>query len=428
MEQNSKKKRNIIMIVSVALCVCLAAGAAAALFLMQRNPLAKGLRNLAEEIQAWEAETGESFLAGAVNRIGSGNIRAEYSFDIGGISELPGLTLGMDGELKRDMEERLFALENDLSIAHTKLADVSLFGTEKLLYLQTPAVWDGSVVFEAENISGQWNDSEIKAGLSLMTGRDFTLTRRIDGELFQTFSIESFRAEDFWEEHQKDFKELYTNMVVITLKEARAKNLLNETQTADLEGYILRDEAGEQIGTVCYLVNLPAKELAPFFGDNVVDISLCVYLDNEKRIVRIATLPEETLETEYAKGEIAVNLTGKERATDRIEIEFEGTADNARISSSSLGETEAKGRILIEKESDTVFLEIEKFALKSQKETLCRGKGEFSFSPLTEKLRMPEGKQYRIGEMNKLETMLFLAECVKNVYSNFGGYLKMIGF
>lgn len=428
MEQNGKKKKNYIIIVTIAVGVCLAVGAATASFLLHRNPLAKGLSNLAKEIRTREAETGEPFLTSAINRIGSGNVRAEYSFNVGGISKLPNITLGLDGAIKRDMEERLFAVESDVSVANTQLAKTSLFGTEDLLYLQMPTVWDGSVVFETENISGQWNDSEIKAGLALLTGQDLTIAQRIDGKLFQTFSIESFLAESFLEKHKKDLGELYANMLVINIEKAREENLLSETQTTELEGYILKDEAGEQIETVCYLVNLPAKELVPFFGDNAVDISLCVYLDSAKRIVRISTVPEETLETEYAKGEIAVNLTGKAATIDRVEIEFAGTADHARVSSALSGETETEGRIVIEKESDTVTLEIEKFALTLQNKTLCRGRGEVRFSPLAEELRMPEGKQYSIGEMNKLETVLFVAECTKNIYSNFGGYLKMIGF
>lgn len=428
MEKNGKKKRNIMMIGCVAVCVCLAVGAATAVFLLHRNPLTKGLSNLAKEIQAWEVETGESFLVSAINRVGSGNVRAEYSADISGISGLPNMTLGLDGAIKRDMEERLFAMETDFSIANTQLAKTSLFGTEEQIYLQMPTVWDGSVVFEAENISGQWNGSAIKAGLALLTGQDLTIAQRIDGKLFQTFSMESFSTESFLEKHKEDFKELYANMVVINMEKARKENLLSETQADSLGEYILKDEAGEQIETVCYLVNLPAKELVPFFGDNAVDISLCVYLDGGERIVRISTVPEETLEIKYAKGEIAVNLTGKEATIDRVEIEFAGTEDNARVSSALLGEEEAEGRVIVEKESDTVVLEIEKFLLKSQNEMLCRGKGEVRFMPLEEKLQMPAGTQRRVGEMNKLETMLFMAECTKKIYSNFGGYLKMIGF
>ena len=39
---------------------------------------------------------------------------------------------------------------------------------------------------------------------------------------------------------------------------------------------------------------------------------------------------------------------------------------------------------------------------------------------------LPSGKEYRVDEMNDMETAVFLAECVGNVYKNYSGYLKML--
>ena len=503
-----------------AVIVCLAGAIAAVAFALRKNPLAEGLMELAKEVTALEEEMGEHFWTDALNQIGSENVEAEYSVNIGGMPELQNITVGIDGKIRRDMERQLLDMESSVSVANAQIAEGSLWGTADSLYLQVPSVWEGSVVLGAENISGQWNDSAVKRGVEKLTGQDLEIDRRIDAALFRSFMVEPFSAADFLEKNSEKLRAVYEKMKVIKVEKAQKEGLLNEEQAGQLEEYVLADAAGNELQTICYLVILPEEELKALFPDLVGDIRLGVYLDQEKRIVRICTLPGEKLATGIWEGHAALNLTGTEAVVDRLESK--GVVNAAQVlsglrekigtgifeeseSTSDLADlAEIEGTIILEKNRDVagsysmecstfvkerenvwefsleagvrgeraaasesaedakgtetgksidavkgtdtenvdtgeendmrksnfaggkLSIEVENLVLKSQGEVVGRGSGEITFAPLEGEIQMPSRKEYRIVEMNELETVVFLAECTKNIYENYSGYMRLM--
>lgn len=464
-----KRKTRIMICVITGICLT-AAGAIVYTVVSKRNPLAKGLLGLSEEITAMQEELGEYFWADAVNQIGSENIQAEYSLNIGKMEPLKNITVGLDGELERNMEQKLFGAEAVLSVANVEIAETSLFGTADALCLQMPSVWEGSVVLDTEDISGQWNTSAVKSGLELLAGQEFSMERRVDVNFFKDFYVNRYWLDDFFQKNGERLRSLYENMEVVKLKQAQKRGLLDTGQAESLENHILEDAEGNRIMTTCYLVILPVRELEEIFEDVEVDIKLCVYLDSKKRIVRICTLPGERLEAGFWEGEATLDLTGAAAVTDRMTFEADGTADLSGLwPALSGGQTDfsaepgVKGCIIIEKNREEtgsyqvecegsltdrenrrelslegrvqgrrsekgkeVFLEVDRLVIKSQEETICRGSGRAKFMPLVKEVEMPSGKEHRIGEMGELDAALFLAECMKNIHENYGGYLKFI--
>lgn len=464
-----KRKKGIMICVITGICLT-AAAAIVYTVVSKRNPLAKGLLGLSEEITAMQEELGEYFWADAVNQIGSENVQAEYSFNIGGMEAFRNITVGLDGELERDMEQKLFGAEAVLSVANLEIAETSLFGTADTLYLQIPSVWEGSVVLDTEDIGGQWNTSAVKSGLQLLTGQEFGIGHRVDVNLFKEFYVNRYWLDDFFQENGGGLRSLYENMEVVKLKQAQKRGLLDAGQAESLENHILEDAEGNRIMTTCYLVILPARELEEIFEDIGVDIKLCVYLDSKERIVRICTLPGERLEAGFWEGEAALDLTGAAAVTDRLTFEADGTADLSGVWTALSGgqadfsaESGVKGHIMIEKnreetgsyqvecegsltdrenrreislegrvqgrrleKGEEVFLEVDRIVIKSQEETVCRGRGTAKFIPLAEEVEMPSGKEHRIGDMGELDGALFLAECMRNIHENYGGYLRFI--
>ena len=331
MEKNNKRKQMILITACGAVIVCLAGAIAAVAFALRKNPLAEGLMELAKEVTALEEEMGEHFWTDALNQIGSENVEAEYSVNIGGMPELQNITVGIDGKIRRDMERQLLDMESSVSVANAQIAEGSLWGTADSLYLQVPSVWEGSVVLGAENISGQWNDSAVKRGVEKLTGQDLEIDRRIDAALFRSFMVEPFSAADFLEKNSEKLRAVYEKMKVIKVEKAQKEGLLNEEQAGQLEEYVLADAAGNELQTICYLVILPEEELKALFPDLVGDIRLGVYLDQEKRIVRICTLPGEKLATGIWEGHAALNLTGTEAVVDRLELESKGVVNAAQV-------------------------------------------------------------------------------------------------
>lgn len=462
--ENSGKKRNIIIIICALIGIFLIGAAVAATAVSQKkNPLEKGLTELAEEVLAVEAEMGEGFWIDAVNQAGSGDVRAEYFFDVSGISGLQNMTVGLDGEIKRDMEQQLFGADVRVSAANVKLADISFIGTADLLYLQMPALWEGSVVLEPEDIDGQWNNSSLRGQLQQLTGEDIAVGQKTDVRLFERFSLPDFSVAGFLEENAEALKALYENMEVIEAGKAQKDERFTAEQLEDLNGYVPKDKDGTEIETACYVVVLPEEELGKIFPDVVSDIRLGVYLDEEERIVRICTLPGEILTADAGKGEFALNLTGSEATVDVLELTASGTADAAMLSAGLSGEIETECDLTIEKDDEQkgsynvegncsfrnqtnmaeILLEgnlrgeqagedkmlsvtVERMTVKAQDETVCRLSGRAAFEPLTEDVAVPVEKEYRIGEMNEPETILFLAECMENFLKNYSGYIKLL--
>lgn len=452
LKENGKKKRKIVLLSCIAAGIGLAGILAGAVLAAGRNPLKKGLVELSEELTALEAERGEYFWTDWINQIGSENMQMEYSLNIGGIPELESMTVGIDGETKRDMAEKLFDTEVDISIANVRFAEALLSGTEDTIYLQVPKVWNGSIVWDTADLGGQWNDSALKKSMESLAGENLEIEPRIDVDLFRKFSVEPFSIADFLEENSDAMQDLYKNMEVTTVEKAKEEGMFSEAQADSLRDISLQNEEGETIETTCYLAVLPEAEMRRIFPETEGDIRLCVYLDSEKRIVRISTLPEEIFVTDFWKGKFAVNLAGAENVTDRVEAEINGAIDGLQTS-------EIEGTIAIEKqkgepgsyrvewdnalkqgedvwdfslegsvkgENDRLSIDVENFLLKCSDEVICRGSGKTAFEPLEEQIKMPSGEEYRLADMNEWETALFLADCTKNVYDNYSGYLRLL--
>lgn len=457
-----RKRQIIITIVCVCTGICLAGGICIAV-VSQRNPLAKGMKNLAEELVALEEDTGKNFWSNAVNQIGNGNVQAEYSLNIGGIPELQNITVGLDGTVKRDMENRRFGTDIRWSVANTDVAESALFATEDTLYLQIPSVWSGSVVMKTEDVDGQWNDSSARKQLQRLTGMELGIRRNADARFMQCFSVNSFSTADFLGKKREELKSLYSGMEVWNIEKAKKRGLLSEEQAEELESYIVEDEEEEKIETTRYLAVLPGKELGEILEEEMDDIRLCVYLDPEKRIVRVSTLPGESLVTERGKGVIALNLTGAEATIDRLEGEFSYRGDETEIFDGKPEPVETEGKIIIERDAQTgrsysletdlavryqenrigfslkgsvegeqleegesLSVDLERLTVESEDKAICRMSGKTTFEPLGESIALPAEKEYRIGEMGDAETVLFFAECLENIYKNYSGYIKMM--
>lgn len=452
-------KRKIVTISCAAAGVCLAGIVTAAILVARGNPLAKGLMELSEELTALEAEMGEYFWTDAIDQIGSKTAQAEYSLNIGGIPELENITVGIDGKTRRDMEEKLFDTEVDISIGNVNIAKAQLSGTEDTIDLRIPSVWEGSIVLNTSDIDGQWNDSAMKKSLQLLTREKLEIERQIDVDFFTAFTVEPFSIADFRERNGDVLRDFCKNMEVTAIGKAEKEGTLSKAQAESLQNVSLQNESGETIETTGYLTVLPKEELCRIFPKAQGDIRLCVYLDSQKRIVRICTLPGENPAGDVKVVSFAVNLTGTKSVTDRIELEavvrmeeraaeetiiLEKEPDKAGAYRAAWSGSLSEGgnrwdfslecsilgeRVSKEGQSgaaERLSIELDHFVMKSEGKVICRGSGSAVFAPLDEEIQISEGAEHRIAEMSELETTLFLAECTKNVYENYSGYLRLL--
>jgi len=465
----ANRKKHIIA-ASIIFGICLAGIITTVYAASKRNPLLKGMRNLAEETAVREEELGRFFWSNAFNQVGSGNVQAEYSLNLSGHPSLQNMTIGLDGTVKRDMERKLFECGVQVSIANVDLVEIYGYAEgvsqeespEGTFYLQIPKLWEGSVVFGTEDIDRQWNESKIKSQLDYLEKSDFSVKQAINLDLFREVYIEPISVRGWLEEKEEPLKDLYRETEVLKLEKARKDGKIGEAEADELLNYNLINLEGEKTETDCYLAILPENELIRLFPFITEEVRLCVYLDRRGRIVRVCSVPGKPVITEAGEETFSLNLSGEAATIDRLEFRLSHTGEAFKILPET-GEMKAEIFWTAEKEPEEqgsyytesdcsflyagskydlslegtfrgenkedgpgIFMDIDTLTLKEEENVLFRLSGEAAFEPLTEEIIIPSGKEWRIGDMGDSEAALFIAECEKNLYLNYSGYLRLL--
>lgn len=364
------KKR---VIICCAVGGVLAAGiiAAAVCLWPKKNPVAEGMRYLAEEILAQEEENGEYFYSSILNQIGAGDVRVDFSLNFSGPSVLQNITLGLDGNLEREPQQELFQTNIKASVMNMEVAEVSAFGEEDKLYLQLPTVWDDSVELSAKDIDGQWNGCVMKSLLEPATGWNLEIEQDVDIELFRTFEVQGFSVRQFLEAHQGDMEALYQELESVEVEKALDKGLITETQLEELKDYRVENQEGEDVPLTCYLSLLPVERarsiLQDLPGGEMADaalsdaetegetdfIRICVYLTEDNRILSLCTLPEEGLLKDSDALQFSLELKGEERTMD--DISFRVLCRDISVGRQEISKLEMTGSIVKDEEEENTY-------------------------------------------------------------------------
>lgn len=479
--------------------ICCAAGgvlaagmiAAAVCLWPKKNPVAEGIRYLAEEILAQEAENGEYFYSSILNQIGAGDVRVDFSLNFSGPSVLQNMTLGLDGNLEREPQQELFQTNIKASVMNMEVAELSAFGEGDKLYLQLPTLWDDSVELSAKDIDGQWNGCVMKNLLEPATGWNLEIEQDVDIELFRTFEVQGFSVRQFLEAHQGDMEALYQELESVEVEKALEKGLVTEVQLNELKGYRFKNREGEDVPLTCYLSLLPVERVrlllqdlpgGEMIGAALPDaetegetdfICICVYLTEDNRILSLCTLPEEGL-LEGGDLQFSLELKGEERTVD--DISFRVICQDISVGRQEISGLEMTGSIVKDEEEENtyavefcnmlkaseaeeewsfagtvtehslyeeaeesggseavkegrLFLAVKdgELILSENGSPVAKISGGMEFMIPEEKIKMPNGARYRIAEMNEFDSMLFMAGCAKRAEENYGGYLELLG-
>ncbi len=378
------KKRTIICCAAGGV---LAAGiiAAAVCLWPKKNPVAEGIRYLAEEILAQEAENGEYLYSSILNQIGAGDVRVDFSLNFSGPSALQNITLGLDGSMEREPQQELFQTNIKASVMNMEVAEASVFGEGDKLYLQLPSVWDDNVELSAKDIDGQWNGCVMKSLLEPATGWNLEIEQDVDIELFQTFEVQGFSVRQFLEAHQGDMEALYQELESVEVEKALEKGLITEAQLEELKSYRFENQEGEDVPLTCYLSLLPVERVRSLLQDlpggeitgaalsdaetegETDFIRICVYLTEENRILLLCTLPEEGLLEGSDALQFSLELKGEERTVD--DISFRVLCQDISVDEQEISELEMTGSIVKEEEEENTYAVELHNALKASETT-----------------------------------------------------------
>ena len=380
-EDKPNKKRKLVLGIAA---VCIVAVVAvivvvAKVYFSENRALVKGLQHLAAELQE-QQELTEQNKTGAVNEVTSFNVS---------VDDLP-VTLGIDTQIRYDVDARKLRSSMDISVMNMNLAKVEIYGEDETLAVAVPTIWEQNFVFDTKQIDRQYNNSLLAEKWG-----------RID-ELPE-ISLDLFAERESlpWQEMVAHCLEILKELEIERIEEKIAVNI--------------PEKDNKQYQCSQYRVVMPAAEVAGMEWDvSDEDMILLVSVDENDRIVQIS-LEEPLL---LAEGELrgSVSFVGEERSIDDIivNMQIEGKADMSLLDESLLSELDSIGMeqtVEIEMSAECVFdesdtsvtINLDKLTASVTDLGAIKVNGSITLEPFGEEIEPLEGESIRIFEITEEE-------------------------
>lgn len=405
----------------------------------EERALIKGILNLAGEMeerqQLWEEASGNSF------DDPFGTMKMTTVFNVSS-EELP-VTLGVDTILLRDADMRMMQASTAVSIMNNQLAELTIVGQDDTLTVSLPAFFRQNLVFDAERIDRQYNES-------------------ILAEKFGRLENTELSIELFPEDLKKIWDKYYVNLMR-GLKDIETDGI-REIEIEKLETPLVLnvpEKDDRQYQCSQYRVSIPyhtaggndrsmsLKEEPGSVGaaegtEKTDNVALLIAVDENDRIVQIT--PEESLSVtmSYKGNDINVNLTGnvcflgEERSIDDIVVNMQlelplevpefaekllsvfgnGTADEKDVIAIQAG-----AEVIYNENDSSVTTDLNKLTVKVDRIGSFKVTGTIVTEPLHEPIKVPEGEPIRIFEISEEQYQDLELQIMRRI----GRWLKAIG-
>lgn len=380
-------------------CIVVFAAAAiifARLYFTEERALFKAFQSLEEEIQErqtlWERASGNG-AEDSLNRI-----KLTTVCNLSG-EELP-FTLGVDTILLRDAGARRMKAGTEFSIMNNKLVEWNLYGEDKTLSMALPGFFEQNLVFGAERIDIQYNES---------------LLAEKFGDLEDcAISIDLFPAKRLlpWMRYLENWQEGISVEKMEELIDLNVPEKDNrQYRCSQYRLTISKDWLNERISGKAVIAEIPR--------DIVVVIAI---EEKNDRIVRILLDEPFVLCMEKNKRRIEMEATGsicflgESRGIDDIVVSMESEIPLAALGLNErflevFGKDSAEEKIrmqssieLLYDENDTsVTANLHKLTVSVDMLGTYKMTGEAVLEPLREDIEPPEGENIRLFEMTEEE-------------------------
>lgn len=452
-----KKGALIGVICGIVVMLIAVVGAGAAVLL--NTPTARVIRGttkLFAQIGAQSDIFGDKIDFDAVQKISAdGSYKNKMSIDMD-IEDLDDFAIGLDTTVLCDNANEKLKEEISISLAYYELLSIQMAVDKTDAYLDIPMLYDGSIVFDTQNLGQQFNQSI------------FHDLYDFDEEIADDFSL------NFFENNAYD-------------AESGAKELMRIIKNAEIKkdnSTVNVTVGNREISCKGYLITLKKADINQFLesltvsADSVLevkdDVGLIIYMDRKNNIKQIQT--EKDIETNSGKMSLALRFTGEKNALDivkgkagveengetyEINFDYSGVKEGKQFNQTLQGKVKTEVTDLASIDYEAVWdlenagydMEIEvniadlnyKVDLKGDIETASSGfymnfdegdmymdnekladfSGTYSMEPLTEEIKMPSGETYAVFEFSEMEFYSFLmdvAEKLDDYYDIFDNF------
>lgn len=384
---------------TLAGCIVVFAAAAiifARLYFTEERALFKAFQNLEEEIQErqtlWEKAAGN----GAEDSLD--RIKLTTVCNLSG-EELP-FTLGIDTILLRDAGARRMKAGTEFSIMNNKLVEWNLYGEDKTLSMSLPGFFEQNLVFDAERIDIQYNESllaekfgnleDCAISIDLFPAKRLLPWMRYLENWEEGISVEKMEELIDLNVPEKDNRQYRCSQYRLTI----SKDWLNER----ISGKEVISEIPRDIVVV---IALEEK------NDRIVRISLeepfILCVEKDKRKIEMETTG-------------SISFLGEDRSIDDIVVSMESGIPLSALGLNErllamFGKDSAEEKIqmqssieLLYDENDTsVTASLHKLTVSVDMLGTYKLTGEAVLEPLREEIEPPEGEDIRLFEMTEEE-------------------------
>lgn len=310
------KKGAIIGIVCGVLAVGIGAiGVSAAVVFS--NPTVKvvqGVTKLFDELSSQgNSEKNSALLA-------NDNYKAVFDLDIYDVEGLDNLSLGLDATVLCDYDNKKMKEDIGLSLSYYELLSMQMAVDNTDVYLDIPALYDGSICFDSQNINEQYNNSIFK---EMFDGVE------MDEELSMEFFDKAVSdTASFWDENKKEIIQLVKNAEIEKTDTVLPVEI--GEKTVNCQGYALtlnEEDVNNLLESIYEESGVTEEEI--YIVDNKVEV--VVYMDKKNNIKQIETKEDIMLADETGAISTVLTFTGEENAFDEMKGEFDVTADGETV-------------------------------------------------------------------------------------------------
>ena len=426
-------------------------GAAAAVVLNTPSvKVARGVSKLFAEAAAQERIFGGQFDFGKIQEIygkGSYKNKVSVNMDIEGINDY---AVSIDGTVLCDSINEKMNEEIKISLAYYELLSMQMAVDKTDVYVDIPALYEGSLVFDSRNIGEQYNNS--------------IFAEYADEEIADDFSLDFFNQTVYdTDSGVKELLELIKNSEI--KKDDSTVNAKVGSREVKCTGYLLtfrKDDINRFLDTLY----ADADESYEVKGD----LELLLYMDRKNNIRQIETKKEIVTGGLTDKISAALRFAGEANVLDtikgkinvvedgsEIEVNFdysgikEGRSyhqtlqckakseltDLAAVDYSAVWDLDNAGYDMdievnvadknykmelagsVETDAYSFYMDFDDCVLYMDREKVAGFDGSYSVEPLAEEVKIPSGETRQIFEFTELEFYSFVMEVVGRLENSY---------
>lgn len=391
-----------------------------------------------------------------------------FDVDVYDVEGLEDFSIGVNGTILYDYEKEKMKENLSFTLSYYELFAMQVAVDKTDVYIDIPALYDGSICFDSQRIDEQYNNSIFKGYLGEELDEEVSLN---------TFNKGIYAGVDFYDRHKSDFVKLIKNAEIEKTDDVLEIEVGENTKKC--RGYLVtlkKDDVNELLER--YYQESGAAEENSYLTEN--DIALCLYLDNKNCIRQIQTEEDIKLDNfmidqfsvalrmvgeensmEVLKGKIGVSAEG-----ETIEMNFDYSAEmegkeyNQKLQFKGKNETsdligmdytavwnaddgsftmsidvnaakdnikvEGGGKLTTDTSVNSYELEFQDFEVYTGEKKIGSFDGNFRLEPLKEEIQISPSKEYPIFEFTEADFSSFALNCYEKL-SEYSEMLEEIG-